>query len=71
LKLKLHGINLKLWNIENVIRSLEAGEDFGKKFVDYARRVYITNDKRSEVKNEINRLFGSTITEIKEYSKYK
>ncbi len=71
LKLKLHGINLKLWNIENVIRSLEASEDFGKKFVDYARRVYITNDMRSEVKNEINRLFGSTITEVKEYSKYK
>lgn len=71
LKLKLHGINLKLWNIENVIRNLEAVEDFGKKFVDYARKVYITNDKRSEVKNEINRLFGSTITEVKEYSKYK
>jgi hypothetical protein len=71
LKLNLHGINLKLWNIENVIRNLEAKKDFGNKFVEYARRVYITNDKRSGIKNEINRLFGSTITEVKEYSKYQ
>lgn len=71
LKSTLHGINLKLWNIENVIRGLEAKKDFKSRFVDYARRVYITNDKRSEVKSEINKLFGSTITEVKEYSKYK
>lgn len=71
LKLNLYGINLNLWHIENVIRSLEAKKDFGNKFVVYARRVYITNDKRSEVKNEINMLFGSTITEVKEYSKYQ
>ena len=71
LKSELYGINLKLWNIENIIRSLEAKKDFKSKFIDYARRVYITNDKRSEVKNGINKLFGSTITEVKEYSKYK
>ena len=71
LRSTLHGINLKLWNIENVIRGLEAKKNFKSRFVDYARRVYITNDKRSEVKNEINKLFGSTITEVKEYSKYK
>ena len=43
----------------------------GKNLLIMHGEVYITNDRRSEVKNEINRLFGSTITEVKEYSKYK
>jgi predicted nucleic acid-binding Zn-ribbon protein len=70
LKEKLYKTNLKLWNIENVIRSLEAKQDFGNRFIEYARKVYITNDKRSALKISINRLFGSTIIEVKEYAKY-
>lgn len=71
LKKKLYNINVQLWDIENVIRALEDKKDFGKKFVETARAVYITNDKRSAVKNEINSLFGSSLREVKQYSKYK
>ena len=43
---------------------------FDQFFIDLARSVYITNDKRSEIKNEINKKFGSTIVEVKSYKKY-
>lgn len=68
---KLYMTNLALWNIENVIRKLEAQKDFGSKFVDNARSVYFKNDRRFEIKSEINKLYGSVITEVKEYKKYK
>lgn len=71
LKKKLRGINLKLWNIEDVIRKLEAKKDFGAGFIQTARAVYITNDLRSEAKNKINSLFGSKLYEVKHYVKYK
>lgn len=71
LKQKLFMVNRQLWNIENVIRSLEAKKDFGTRFVEYARKVYITNDKRSVLKLRINTLLGSGISEVKEYSNYR
>ena len=71
LKKKLRGINLKLWNIEDVIRKLEAKKDFGAEFIKTARAVYITNDLRSETKNKINSMFGSKLYEVKHYVKYK
>ncbi|MBE2216757.1 MAG: hypothetical protein IAE90_01045 [Ignavibacteria bacterium] len=71
LKKKLFIVNRKLWNIENVIRSLEAKKDFGTRFVEHARKVYITNDKRSAIKLRINALLGSGISEVKEYSRYR
>ncbi len=69
-KKKLYSINLKLWNIENKIRVKEAKKLFDKEFINLARAVYITNDKRSMVKNSINKLFGSSIHEVKQYSGY-
>lgn len=71
LKSELKAANLKLWNIENVIRQMEAKKDFGPAFIKKAREVYITNDRRSEIKNKINMLFGSSITEVKQYTRYK
>ena len=71
LSAKLAGINQRLWNIENRIRKMEAVNKFGKEFIEKARSVYIYNDHRSETKNKINKLFGSKITEVKEYTKYK
>jgi hypothetical protein len=62
--------NLKLWNIEDDIRSCEKNKDFSNNFVELARKVYFSNDKRSEIKSEINKLLGSNIREIKKYSKY-
>ena len=63
-------INSKLWVIENDIRDCERNKNFDQKFIDLARSVYFTNDKRSEVKLDINKKFGSTIIEVKSYEKY-
>ena len=66
----LYKINLSLWEIEDSIRLLEKNESFGKDFVKLARSVYITNDKRFEVKNKINQLFKSQYIEEKSYEDY-
>ena len=47
---ELKDINIILWDIEDKIREKEKDKDFGKGFVELARAVYITNDKRSKVK---------------------
>ena len=67
---KLYKINLTLWEIEDSIRVLEKNEDFGEKFIKLARAVYITNDQRFEVKNDINKLFNSEYVEEKSYEGY-
>ena len=67
---KLMDINAKLWKIEDDLRDCERNNKFDKIFIDLARSVYTTNDKRSEIKNEINKKFGSTIVEVKSYKKY-
>ena len=63
-------INSKLWVIEDDIRDCERNKKFDQTFIDLARSVYFTNDKRSEVKLEINRKFGSKIIEVKSYEEY-
>ena len=63
-------INSKLWVIEDDIRDCERDKNFDQKFIDLARSVYFTNDKRSEIKLEINKKFGSKIIEVKSYEKY-
>ena len=67
---ELYKINLTLWEIEDSIRILEKDKDFGKDFVNLARSVYITNDKRFQVKNEINKIFNSEYVEEKSYEDY-
>lgn len=63
-------INLKLWDIEDKIRVEEKNKNFDDDFIFLARSVYITNDKRFDVKNKINNEFGSIIKEEKSYQKY-
>lgn len=70
LKSRIYTINRTLWKTEDKIRTLEAKGIFDKEFVKLARTVYMKNDERSAVKNEINVLLGSKISEIKEYKKY-
>ncbi len=67
---KLKFINLKLWKIEDDIRDCERKRNFGDKFIKLARAVYFTNDERSLVKNMINKLTKSNISEVKSYKKY-
>jgi len=66
----LKKINFKLWEIEDKIRICEKNKDFGNEFVQLARNVYFTNDKRSIIKSEINKISGSNIREIKQYVNY-
>ncbi|HCI56176.1 MAG TPA: hypothetical protein DFI01_09695, partial [Bacteroidales bacterium] len=67
---ELYNINSKLWDIENHIRDLERRKDFGEDFVNTARSVYFTNDRRAEIKREINLKTSSGLLEEKLYNKY-
>lgn len=66
----LKSINMALWDIEDDIRDCEARKDFGQKFIELARSVYITNDKRAAVKKQINVLTGARIIEEKSYTEF-
>lgn len=66
----LRQVNEALWVIEDDIRVCEAARDFGPKFVELARSVYIQNDKRAAIKKSINELCGSSIIEEKSYTEF-
>ena len=63
-------INSKLWVIEDKIRDCEREKKFDEKFIELARSVYFTNDKRANIKLVINNNFGSELVEVKSYEKY-
>ncbi len=67
---ELIAINKSLWDIENDIRDEEKHQTFGERFIELARSVYITNDKRADVKKKINIYLGSKIVEEKSYQAY-
>ncbi len=62
--------NSKLWDIEDMLRVIETEKTFDLKFIELARNVYHTNDKRFRLKNEINERTSSEIREVKEYVNY-
>ena len=66
----LYEVNTELWDIEDHIRDLERKKDFGDDFIATARAVYIKNDRRSELKREINIKTSSGLIEEKSYEKY-
>lgn len=68
--LALAKINGQLWDIEDRIRDCEREKSFDKEFLELARSVYITNDKRCEVKKIINLMTSSGLVEEKSYSEY-
>lgn len=70
LYISLYEVNCALWDIEDHIRDLERKKDFGSDFISTARAVYIQNDKRSEIKREINLKTSSGLFEEKSYEKY-
>jgi len=67
----LKKINLTLWEIEDRIRMKELRQEFDDEFIRLARKIYFENDKRSEIKRQINITTGSTLIEEKEYVEYK
>jgi len=66
----LKEINEKLWEIEDDIRDKERVKEFDDRFIELARSVYFTNDRRSQVKKELNLHLGSQIIEEKSYQDY-
>ena len=67
---ELREVNGALWDIEDEIRALEAAGDFGPAFIELARAVYKTNDRRSAIKRKINELLGSRLIDEKSYTPY-
>lgn len=67
---ELKSVNEQLWEIEDEIREWEERYHFGDKFIQLARLVYITNDRRAKIKKELNRLTGSELMEEKSYKHY-
>ena len=63
-------INKALWNVEDLLRDFERAKSFGKEFIDLARNVYKLNDKRANIKKEINMKHGSNFVEEKSYQPY-
>ncbi len=68
LRKELFDINAALWVIEDDIRECEIAKDFGPRFIELARAVYFTNDKRATVKKQINLAVGSRLIEEKSYA---
>ena len=60
-------VNSLLWDIEDSLRELERLWKFNDDFISLARQVYITNDKRAEIKRRINEETNSNYKEIKLY----
>ena len=68
--LQLVEVNKRIWDIEDGIREEERNKDWGEDFIKFARAIYFTNDKRAEIKKQINTSYGSEIIEEKSYAKY-
>lgn len=67
---ELKAINEELWVIEDDIRDEERDKRFGDRFIELARAVYVTNDKRADAKKRVNLHLGSRIVEEKSYQDY-
>ena|ERR1700730_10834990 len=64
-------VNGRLWDVEDELRALEQGNNFGERFIELARSVYRLNDERSRLKRRINEVTGSAIVEEKSYPAYE
>jgi len=67
---ELKTVNEALWKIEDDIRDKERRKLFDEEFIELARAVYVTNDKRAAIKRVINLKTGSELIEEKSYSDY-
>ena len=70
LKAELRRINEALWDLEDEVRRCEREKDFGPLFIEAARGIYKTNDRRAAVKRELNELAGSSLLEEKSYEDF-
>ena len=70
LYIELKTVNEKLWIIEDEKRLCEKNSKFDEKFIQISRDIHFLNDRRAEIKLNINKILGSNIREIKLYTKY-
>jgi hypothetical protein len=68
---ELRSVNTDLWEVEDQIRLCEAHGDFGPHFIQLARAVYQTNDRRAAIKRQINNALGSELVEEKSYADWQ
>ena len=68
---ELKAVNEALWEIEDDIRDEERNKRFKERFIELARAVYVTNDKRANAKKKVNLHLNSSIVEEKSYQDYK
>lgn len=64
-------VNKNLWDVEDELRHLESEKKFDEEFVGKARSVYYLNDRRYELKNQINFITNSKISEVKQHVEYR
>jgi hypothetical protein len=64
---ELKNVNVRLWDVEDAIRIEDSHQEFGEKFIQLARSVYVMNDQRAVIKKRINLASGSDIVEMKSY----
>jgi len=67
---ELKQVNLSLWEVEDRLREKEAQGAFDAEFVELARSVYKTNDRRAAIKRDLNVALGSDLIEEKSYKAY-
>lgn len=67
---ELKQVNAQLWEIEDELRNKERNKVFDDEFIQLARKVYFTNDKRFQIKQCINNITNSEFNEVKSYEKY-
>jgi len=64
---KLIRVNEDLWEVEDAIRVKEKNEQFDDEFIELARSVYRLNDRRADLKRQINLQYESELIEEKSY----
>lgn len=70
LKKELKIANQIIWDAEDILRAMERTKTFDDNFIQAARSVYYTNDKRCSLKRDIDLLLGSHIREEKSHKPY-
>ena len=71
---KLKNVRLELTELsrtwDEAVPDQSAAQDFGPRFIELARAVYVTNDQRAALKKDINLALGSRFVEEKSYQDY-
>jgi hypothetical protein len=67
---ELKAANETIWDTEDALRLCERNQDFGPRFIELARTVYHTNDRRAALKRRINELLVARLMEVKAHPDY-